>query len=806
MATQTIPLGEVLDRLVVEGTLYEKLENNAVRCYACGHRCLIKDGREGICRVRYNVGGTLYVPHGYVGALQVDPTEKKPFFHILPGSETLTFGMLGCDLHCSYCFTGTTRVPTTRGMVALESLFARAMRVQRNHDGEIAFVDDVQVFSHTGQTRPVRAVFRHAYSGDMLTLVPAFCPPIECTPDHKFLAVARPKRGSPLGKPEFIPAQDLSPEYCLAMPKSFASRNMMLDTADWLALLATSSRMKRQWPEEFLKDVLGLYQSGYTSGEIALRMNESRSRVAPIVEKVRSGQTAPEELLRYGGVVLIEGSHVRVFNEHTPGIPQRVALDESLAELLGYYCAEGCVWHDVKRRANATMLTFSFGRHEEHLANRVAQLLADLFGVQAQIKRRATTCAVVTYKLSLGLLFAALCGSDARTKRVPPPLFEANSKVAAAFLKAYAAGDGSQTPNGMIDAATVSLDLAYGAAWLALKSGAVPFLRSYQNPRDGRIDGRAIHRSKEHHRVRWYPLNAKRRCWEDEAFYFIPIRKVDRHSFSGFVYNLEVQEDHTYLPNFVVASNCQNWQVSQTLRDPTAGVQPQRVTPEELVHIGRRYGAKLFGSSYNEPLITSEWAVDVFKAANQAGFRCVYISNGNATPEVLDYIRPHVVGYKIDLKSMNDKNYRKLGADMNRVLDGVKMVHERGFWLEIVTLTIPGFNDSNEELWDAARFIASISPDIPWHVTAFHKDYKMTDPDNTDAKTLLRAAEIGQEAGLRYVYAGNLPGQVGPHENTYCPNCGQLLIERWGYRILNDVLSGSGQCPKCGASIPGIWS
>lgn len=250
---------------------------------------------------------------------------------------------------------------------------------------------------------------------------------------------------------------------------------------------------------------------------------------------------------------------------------------------------------------------------------------------------------------------------------------------------------------------------------------------------------------------------------------------------------------------------CQNWLTSQTLRDSEAGVAPQRVTPDEMVKIGRRYGAKLFGSSYNEPLITSEWSAEIFKAATQAGFRCVYISNGNATPEVLDYLQPYLVGYKIDLKSMNDKNYRKLGTVLNNVLDGIKMVHARGLWIEIVTLIVPGFNDSKEELWDAARFIASVSPDIPWHVTAFHPDYKMLEPDPTTADMLIRAAEIGQEAGLRFVYAGNMPGQTGSYENTYCPKCNELLIARWGYRILQDKLAGRGTCPKCGTSIPGLW-
>ncbi len=252
-------------------------------------------------------------------------------------------------------------------------------------------------------------------------------------------------------------------------------------------------------------------------------------------------------------------------------------------------------------------------------------------------------------------------------------------------------------------------------------------------------------------------------------------------------------------------ANCQNWLTSQTLRDEEAGVAPQRITPAEMVKIGQRYGAKLFGSSYNEPLITSEWSVEIFKAATQAGFRCVYISNGNATPEVLDYLKPYLVGYKIDLKSMNDKNYRKLGAVLNHILDGIQLVHERGIWTEIVTLVIPGFNDSPEELWDAARFIASVSRDIPWHVTAFHPDYKMLEPDPTTADTLIRAAEIGLEAGLHFVYTGNLPGHTDTYENTYCPGCGELLIARRGFRILQDKLAGRGTCPKCGSIVPGIW-
>ena len=161
--------------------------------------------------------------------------------------------------------------------------------------------------------------------------------------------------------------------------------------------------------------------------------------------------------------------------------------------------------------------------------------------------------------------------------------------------------------------------------------------------------------------------------------------------------------------------------------------------------------------------------------------KCVYVSNGNATPEVLEYLRPYLTGMKIDLKSMQDKNYRQLGGVLKNVLDTIKRVKEMGLWLEVVTLVVPGFNDSNAELWEAARFLSGVSADIPWHVTAFHSDYKMSDTDNTPARTLLRAAEIGREAGLHYVYAGNLPGRVDEYETTFCPKCNTALVKRTGY-------------------------
>jgi pyruvate formate lyase activating enzyme len=252
---------------------------------------------------------------------------------------------------------------------------------------------------------------------------------------------------------------------------------------------------------------------------------------------------------------------------------------------------------------------------------------------------------------------------------------------------------------------------------------------------------------------------------------------------------------------------CQNWLTSQALRDPAADVSAQfirEITPEEVIRQAKRVKASVVVSSYNEPLITSEWAVAIFKQAKQSGLLCAYVSNGNNTPEVMEYLRPYLDAYKIDLKTMNDKNYRSLGGTLQNMLDGIQRAHEMGLWVEVVTLVIPGFNDSNEELWDAARFLAGVSPDIPWHVTAFHKDYKMTSPDNTSPQTLIRAAEIGREAGLRYVYAGNLPGHVGEYESTLCPRCNYQLVKRSGYYIERYKIM-EGKCPKCGEKIAGIW-
>ncbi|HET7746798.1 MAG TPA: radical SAM protein [Vicinamibacteria bacterium] len=526
MVAPALPLRDLLARRTREGDLYERLPEGRVRCFACGHRCLIPPGHDGICRVRFNDHGTLRVPHGYVAALQVDPVEKKPFFHALPGSRALSFGMLGCDYHCGYCFTGDTTVVTDSGPVTFEQLFSSCESHQSRPDAQVGLPTHRYAATATGRPGRIAGVARHRYRGELVVVQPFYLAPVRCTPDHRVFATDNPSRD-----PGPVRAGTLRPGQYLAMPSSGAV------------------------------------------GEAAI--------------------------------------------------------------------------------------------------------------------------------------------------------------------------------------ATAAANLGSG------------------------VISRA-------------------------GTYYIPVRRLDFEGFDGHVYNMEVEEEHSYLAGFLAVSNCQNWVTSQALRDPAASAPAQDLGPAELVRLARKHDARIMTSTYNEPLITSEWAIDVFREARRAGLVCSYVSNGNGTPEVLDYIRPYVSLYKVDLKGFRDRSYRELGGVLKHVQWTIAALVERGFWVEVVTLIVPGFNDSDEELREMAAFLASVSRDIPWHVTAFHQDYKMTDPPNTTVAALLRAAEIGAAEGLRFVYAGNLPGRVGRWENTYCPSCGELLIERFGFRILRDRIP-DGTCPRCATRVPGFW-
>jgi pyruvate formate lyase activating enzyme len=796
-ATTVSPLGQLLDRYTHEGELCEHLPSQRVRCVACGHRCLIPPGQRGICKVRHNDAGVLRVPWGYVGALQVDPVEKKPFFHALPGARALSFGMLGCDFHCGYCFTGDTVVLTDQGPTTFVELFASCPRTEERPDAQVALPDDRMVVAASGKLQRVRGVVRHRYRGDLVRVRPFYLPPIACTPDHRIYATRDPGR-----PPAPVRAGELTIGHYLAVPRRVSARGeRTLNVAAVLAAHRFTYRVPWELSEEQRQEIAAASAAGASSASIGLALGKDPSYTRHVRSKIARGLATGS---RTAGA-LVEAGTVRFPGEHRPGIPAWLPIDAELAELLGYYCAEGCVVQGAKR-PNSHVLNFSFSPREPELVERVRRLLKSRLGVDGHLVERDTTLAVTVSKSSAALLFEYLAGGRSSEKRVPAVIASASPEVARAFLDAYVAGDGHRYSNGKVGATTVSRALAYGIAWLALRAGHLPSFYVNKMEPVRTLLGRRVNRAPAQYTVVWYTDGGvRRRTVETADHYLVPLKDVHLEAYDGEVYNMEVEEEHNYLAGFFVVSNCQNWLTSQALRDPAAVAPPEEVSPADLVALARKHRARIITSTYNEPLITSEWAVAVFREAKAAGLVCSYVSNGNGTPEVLDYIEPWVSLYKVDLKSFRDRHYRELGGTLDRVLWTVGDLHRRGIWLEVVTLVVPGFNDSDEELTDIARFLVSVSPDIPWHVTAFHKDYKMTDPDETDVVTLLRAAKIGAREGLRFVYAGNLPGSVDHWENTYCPGCRALLVERSGYRILKNLIP-DGVCPGCRSKIPGVWT
>lgn len=253
---------------------------------------------------------------------------------------------------------------------------------------------------------------------------------------------------------------------------------------------------------------------------------------------------------------------------------------------------------------------------------------------------------------------------------------------------------------------------------------------------------------------------------------------------------------------------CQNYPISQALKDESGYTGVHEISAEKMAEQAVRGGAGIVVSTYNEPFITCEWSKEIFEKAKEKGLKTAFVSNGFAGEKSLDFISPVLDAINVDLKCFSGENYRKvIGGELAPVLNCIRRAHKSGLWLEVVTLLIPGFNDSPDEMSEMAAFIKSVSPSIPWHVTAFHPDYRMLDANFTPAATLNAAREIGFKTGLRHVYAGNM--RIPGAEDTFCPDCGKVLIKRSGFALATGEIrvseGGKGFCPECRTQIAGIW-
>jgi pyruvate formate lyase activating enzyme len=248
--------------------------------------------------------------------------------------------------------------------------------------------------------------------------------------------------------------------------------------------------------------------------------------------------------------------------------------------------------------------------------------------------------------------------------------------------------------------------------------------------------------------------------------------------------------------------HCQNYSISQP-EQGTLRITGIDLPPQEIVARALASGCRSIAYTYTEPTIFFEYAYDTAVLARKAGLRNIFVTNGYITPEALTFIRPYLDAANIDLKGFSERFYREVvHAMLQEVLDSIVEYRRQGIWIELTTLVIPGWNDSDAELRGIAGFIAAkVGKETPWHVSAFHPTYKMTDRPRTPPDTLARARRIGLEAGLRYVYEGNVPGEGG--DNTCCPSCGEMLIERHGFYLQQNRIE-MGKCPACAAVIDGI--
>jgi pyruvate formate lyase activating enzyme len=246
---------------------------------------------------------------------------------------------------------------------------------------------------------------------------------------------------------------------------------------------------------------------------------------------------------------------------------------------------------------------------------------------------------------------------------------------------------------------------------------------------------------------------------------------------------------------------CQNWQISQLSRKKDKNLSGHMLSPEDAVAKAIEHGCKSISYTYTEPTIFFEYAFDIARHASQKGILNVFVTNGFMSLEALDVIRPYLDACNVDLKSFSDEFYKKTcKGHLQPVLDSIAYMHKIGIWVEVTTLVIPGANDSDKELSGIANFIANVDPNIPWHISRFHPDFKFTDTDPTPIESLEKAASIGQEAGLHFIYLGNISGD----RDTICPKCKKVLVSRRGYSIGEPQIT-QGQCAFCSTSIPGVW-
>jgi len=648
--------------------------------------------------------------------------------------------------NCRYCFIPGTQVLTDKGHVGIEELFRHG---EATSNPEVRVVKGVKAMSHQGRWRLVQKAFEHLYSGPVVKLRPFYLPGFECTPDHAVFAAIG---GGTVKK---MKAGSLRLGDYLAVPLAKPSSDEPVD-----------------------------------------------------VEKILRDEPAPG--YKYDVRLEIVHGRIRRTSERGLGVPAILHITPRVARLFGYYCAEGSLSR-VANRPNSGSVWFSFGAHEESRIREVEKILGDVFGIRARRSRQKNRTAVIASSATLATVFRHFCGDSSATKRVPEFILRSgNKRVLKAFLTGYLNGDGYVTKSHgrfVLGSASVSQALTYGVAQILFSLDEIPRVYRSENDSEYEIEGRIVNRSDDHmvrllvdhvsmtpQDVDWEASDA--RVIRRGGFILVPIREISRADYVGPVYNIEVEEDHSYTANFMAVSNCQNADISQ--RRKVEGIE---VEPQDVVRMTVEQGCQGLAYTYNQPTIFIEFARDIGMLARKAGLINIFVSNGYDTPETVAEMPKFLDCVTVDFKGSGETNFVRKYINIpnaepifQTILDtrDTKKIH-----IEITDLIVPQVGDDLGAARKLSKWVYdNLGPDTPIHFLRFHPDYKMMEFPWTPVETLEKHCTVAKEEGLKYVYIGNVSGHR--LENTYCPGCGAIAIKRYGFDITGWYLGKDNKCKKCG--------
>jgi len=788
---------------------YIKLGSN-VQCQVCPNQCILEPGDRSICRVKVNKDGRLYtLAYGNPCAVHVDPIEKKPLYHYLPGSRAFSIATAGCNLRCLNCFVPETTIATENGLMQIIDIFESNDKKENRFDGSVVNkIDGQRAVTHTGEILDIVHGFKHPYAGDIFNIKPHYTPGIKCTPSHE-LFVYDVKTGT-----KKVRARELKNDNYLVIPKNhnFSKSQVKVDLKEILSKTKTKFKKGYRISEDEIKKILDLTEKGVTSKEIGKMFSLHPAYVRTLRSKFRKGCSVLGD-----NIVVENNGGIKFKTGKLPCIPRFVKLDKNFARLLGYYCGEGCV-HKSKKRLNSYLLLFTFGKKEPEMAEETVALIKKIFKVKSSMKEKKTNITVTVCKSSLAVLFKDLCGTVATNKKVPNIIYKSPRKVVDEFLRAYIKCDGSIQKE-VVSINSVSKELALGVYWLLLKMGFLPSFYKWVPEPEKMIEGRKVKQSDLYYvklkaqrfrdkflfpnkRIKLNPLSEKSlKFFENDDYYFVPVFSISKEKYIGDVYNLEVKGHHSYLANFIAVGNCQNWSISQSRPEETENAD---LFPDGVVQSAINANCTSIAYTYSEPTAFYDYMYDTAKMARSKGIKNLWITNGYINEEPLVDLCQYLDAANVDLKSFKEEIYNKLNSGrLQPVLNTLLTLKRQGVWFEITNLVVPTYTDDLDMIGEMCAWIVkNIGPDHPLHFSRFTPMHKLTGLPMTDVGILEKAAATARDAGIKFVYVGNVPGHKAT--STYCPGCDKVLLERRGYMISQNNIQ-NGACKFCGERIAGVW-